>query len=235
MIKINNLQAHYGYVHALKGLNIDIPEGKIVTLLGANGAGKSTTLKCISGVLKPSEGDIVLDGKSLLGERIEAIVEMGIVQSPEGRRIFQALSVEENLLAGAYTVKEKDKIAESLSEVYGYFPRLEERRKQHAGTLSGGEQQMLAIGRALMSNPKMLLLDEPSLGLAPLIVKDIFAIIKAINKRGTTILLVEQNAMQALKISDYAYVLETGSIVHEGKGQDLLDDPKMRAAYLGGQ
>ena len=219
MISIKNLEAYYGFVYALKGLNIEIKKGQIVTLLGANGAGKTTTLKCISGLLKPTNGTIQFLNQDIQNKEVEEIVKGGIIQSPEGRKIFASLTVEENLLAGAYTLKDKSKIKTNFEKIYEYFPILSERKTQRAGTLSGGEQQMLAIGRALMADPKVLLLDEPSLGLAPLIVKDIFNIIKSINEEGMTILLVEQNAMQALKISDYAYVLETGKIVHEGNAK----------------
>lgn len=234
MLKIENLHAHYGYVHALKGLTVNVEKGKIVTLLGANGAGKTSTMKCISGIVNPTEGTIHYKGEDITGKKIEDIVEKGIVQSPEGRQVFASLTVHENLLAGAYTINDKKKIADNLERVYGYFERLRERKDQHAGTLSGGEQQMLAIGRALMASPELLILDEPSLGLAPLIVKDIFKIIREINATGITILLVEQNVKQALNISDYAYVLETGKIVHEGIAKTLMADEKIKHAYLGG-
>ncbi len=235
MLKLTDIHGHYGSIHALKGLNINIETGKVVTLLGANGAGKTTTLKCISGLMTPSKGQILFENDDLTKKSIEEIVQLGIVQSPEGRRIFSSLTVKENLMAGAFTMKSKEAIAKTLQEVYEFFPRLLERESQFAGTLSGGEQQMLAIGRALMACPKLLVLDEPSLGLAPLIVKDIFRIIKEINKRGTTILLVEQNARLALSVSDYAYVLETGKIVHEGEAKVLANDDKIKAAYLGGK
>lgn len=234
MISIKNLEAYYGFVYALKGLNIEIKKGQIVTLLGANGAGKTTTLKCISGLLKSTNGRIQFLNQDIQNKAVEEIVKGGIIQSPEGRKIFASLTVEENLLAGAYTLKDKSKIKTNFEKIYEYFPILSERKTQRAGTLSGGEQQMLAIGRALMADPKVLLLDEPSLGLAPLIVKDIFNIIKSINEEGITILLVEQNAMQALKISDYAYVLETGKIVHEGNAKELLNNEEIKNAYLGG-
>lgn len=234
MLSIKELSAHYGSIHALKGISIEIPAGKVVTLLGANGAGKTTTLRCISGVVKASSGDIDFEGASLLGKGIEDIVGKGIIQSPEGRQVFSSLSVKENLLAGAFTLKEKSQLSQCFEQVYAYFPRLKERESQYAGTLSGGEQQMLAIGRALMAKPKLLILDEPSLGLAPLVVRDIFKIIREINATGTTILLVEQNAKQALGVSDYAYVLETGRVVYEGEAKALAADERIKAAYLGG-
>lgn len=233
MLKIVRVNAYYGYIHALKDISLEVPEGKIVTLLGANGAGKTSILKAISGILEVRDGEMIFQGEDMRKMRPETIVSAGIVQSPEGRQIFPELSVQENLMIGAYTRKDRGQISETLQEVFNYFPRLEERSKQIAGTLSGGEQQMLAIGRALMAKPKLLLLDEPSLGLAPLIVKDIFRIIEEINKRGTTILLVEQNAYQALAIADYGYILETGKVVHSGKAGDLRNDDKVKAAYLG--
>lgn len=234
MLRIKDLGAHYGSIHALKGISIEVPEGKVVTLLGANGAGKSTTLRCISGVVKASSGSIDFENTPLQGKSIEDIVARGIIQSPEGRQVFATLSVKENLLAGAFTLKEKSKLPQCFEQVYTYFPRLKEREAQYAGTLSGGEQQMLAIGRALMARPKLLILDEPSLGLAPLVVRDIFKIIREINAAGTTILLVEQNAKQALGVSDYAYVLETGRVVYEGEAKALAADERIKAAYLGG-
>ncbi|MBS4537605.1 ABC transporter ATP-binding protein [Clostridium sp. D2Q-11] len=234
MLKIENIDAYYGFIHALKDFSINIEEGKIVTLLGANGAGKTSTLKVISGLLNPVKGSVTFNGENLLIYPPEKIVSMGIIQSPEGRQIFPQFTVEENLKAGAYTRKDKENIAKTLDKVYDYFPRLKERKKQYAGTLSGGEQQMLAIGRALMAKPKLLLLDEPSLGLAPLIVRDIFRIIEEINKEGTTILLVEQNAYQALSIADYGYILETGKVVSEGSAKELLGNSDIKKAYLGG-
>jgi len=234
MIKISNLNAKYGYVNALKGIDIVVKKGQIVTLLGANGAGKTTTLRCILGLLETYSGEILFKGENIIGKKVEDIVKGGIMSSPEGRNVFGSLSVKENLLAGAYTIKSKQQTLDNLNKVYEYFPILLERKNQMAGTLSGGEQQMLSIGRALMGSPEILLLDEPSLGLAPLIVRDIFKIIQEINKEGTTVLLVEQNAMQALKISDYAYVLETGKIVHEGNSKELIEDDKIKNAYLGG-
>lgn len=233
MLKINNIEAYYGFIHALKNFSINVEEGKIVTLLGANGAGKTSTLKVISGLLRPKQGSITFCGENLLNYTPEKIVSKGVIQSPEGRQIFPFLTVEENLKTGAYTIKNKE-INITLDKIYNYFPRLKERKKQYAGTLSGGEQQMLAIGRALMAKPKLLLLDEPSLGLAPLIVKDIFKIIKEINKEDTTILLVEQNAYQALSIADYGYILETGKVVIEGTSEELLENSDIKKAYLGG-
>ncbi len=234
MLKLSNIKASYGNIKAVKGIDIKVPDGKIVALLGSNGAGKTTTLKAISGMMTLDEGSIDLDGEELRGISPEKITGKGIVQSPEGRQIFISLTVEENLRVGAFTEKSKSAIEQRMKSVFEYFPRLEERRKQIAGTLSGGEQQMLAIGRALMANPKVLLLDEPSLGLAPLIVKDIFKIVKRLNEEGVTILIVEQNALQTLKIADYAYVMETGKVILEGKGSDLLQDEKVVEAYLGG-
>lgn len=233
MLKLNHVNAYYGYVHALKDITLTVPKGKIVTLLGANGAGKTSILKAISGILEVRNGGIEFESANITSVRPENIVAKGIVQSPEGRQIFPELSVYENLMIGAYTRKDKKDIPKTLETVFRYFPILKEREKQTAGTLSGGEQQMLAIGRALMANPKLLLLDEPSLGLAPLIVKDIFHIIEEINKSGTTILLVEQNAYQALAIADYGYILETGNIVHSGDANELRNDEKVKQAYLG--
>ncbi len=232
LLKLKDINAYYGYVHALKNVSIEVPEGKIVTLLGSNGAGKTSTLKVISGLLTPRDGSVDFAGKSLLNVPAEKVVALGIVQSPEGRQIFSEFSVDENLQVGAYSRRDKQ-VNESLARVYRYFPRLADRRKQIAGTLSGGEQQMLAIGRALMAQPKLLLLDEPSLGLAPMLVKDIFKIIKEINKEGTTILLVEQNAYQALTLADYAYVLETGKVVLEGSAAELRSNEQVKKAYLG--
>ena len=233
MLSIQGIDVYYGYVQGLKKVSLEIEEGKIVSLLGANGAGKTTTLKAISGLIEIKSGDIRFNDKSIKGMSVEKIVGEGIIQSPEGRQIFPELTVEENLRIGTYTRKDKENIQRSYQKVYEYFPVLKQRKDQYGGTLSGGEQQMLAIGRALMAKPKLLLLDEPSLGLAPLIVKNIFSIIKEINKEGTTVLLVEQNAVQALGISDYAYILETGEIVHQGAAKDLAKDDKVKAAYLG--
>ncbi|MBQ4473478.1 MAG: ABC transporter ATP-binding protein [Lachnospiraceae bacterium] len=234
MLKIEGLKVNYGNIKALHGIDLKVEEGQIVTLIGSNGAGKSTTMNAISGIVKTAEGKILFEGKDIVGKSSDYIVKNGIVLAPEGRQIFPRMSVHENLMMGALTVKDKGKVAKTLEEVFDLFPILKEREKQVAGTLSGGEQQMLAVGRALMGSPRLLMLDEPSLGLAPLIIKEIFALIQRINKMGTTILLVEQNAKMALSISDYGYVLETGDITMEGKGSDLMNDPKVRAAYLGG-
>lgn len=233
MLTLSNVKASYGSIQALKGISIEVPEGKIVALLGSNGAGKTSTLRTISGLLRIQEGSIVIDNIDITNEKTEKIVQRGIVQSPEGRQIFVSLSVEENLKIGAFTVKDNKRISNNLQKIYKYFPRLEERKNQIAGTLSGGEQQMLSIGRALMAEPKVLLLDEPSLGLAPLIVRDIFNIIKELNKSGVTILIVEQNALQTLKICDYAYILELGRISIEGTGEELINDERIISAYLG--
>lgn len=233
MLKLSNVEAYYGYIHALKDVTIEVKEGDIVTLLGANGAGKTSILKTISGLLKPTDGSIFFENEDIVTLSPEKIVAKGIVQSPEGRQVFPEFSVLENLQVGAFTRKDRKNIPQTLKSVYNYFPILKEREKQIAGTLSGGEQQMLAIGRALMAKPKVLLLDEPSLGLAPLIVRDIFKIIQEINRQGTTILLVEQNAFQSLAISNYAYILETGRVVHSGDAETLKNDPKVKQAYLG--
>lgn len=234
MLTLSNVKASYGSINALKGINLEVPDGKIVALLGSNGAGKTSTLKTISGALKVEEGVITLDGKDITNKRVEKIVSRGIIQVPEGRQVFVSLTVEENLRVGSFTVKNKSKIKEKIKNIYSYFPKLKERKNQIAGTLSGGEQQMLAIGRALMAETKVLLLDEPSLGLAPLIVRDIFNIIKELNKNGVTILIVEQNALQTLKICDYAYVMEVGKISMQGTGEELMHDEKIVSAYLGG-
>lgn len=233
-LKIENLTVSYGNVTALKGINIEVPEGKVVALLGSNGAGKTTTLKSISGIVEAQNGSIKFFNDDITKMSPEKITSVGIVQSPEGRQIFSDITVEENLRVGAFTVKDKEQIKKNFERVYKYFPRLGERKKQIAGTLSGGEQQMLAIGRALMASPKVLLLDEPSLGLAPLIVKDIFEIVKEINSEGTTVLIIEQNALQTLKIADYAYVLEVGEINMQGEAKDLIKDKRLIEAYLGG-
>ncbi len=233
MLKIENLQVAYGGIQALRGIDMEVPDGKIVTLIGANGAGKSTTLRTISGLVKAKAGSITYDGTELLGKPINAVLEAGIAQVPEGRRVFANLSVLENLKVGAYLRKDKDGIEKDLQWVYELFPRLQERSWQLAGTLSGGEQQMLAVGRGLMSRPKVLMMDEPSLGLAPLVVQDIFAIIRKINQQGVTILLIEQNANMALKTADLAYVLETGRITMSGTGAELLADESVKEAYLG--
>ncbi|WP_066890869.1 ABC transporter ATP-binding protein [Clostridium nigeriense] len=233
-LKIDNLTVSYGSIKALKGINIQVREGEIVALLGANGAGKTTTLKALSGIVAKEYGSIDFYDKSITNLSPEKITSLGIVQSPEGRQVFPDITVEENLRVGAFTVKSKKEINRNFERVYKYFPILLERKKQLAGTLSGGEQQMLAIARALMASPKVLLLDEPSLGLAPLIVKTIFEIIKEINDEGTTVLIIEQNALQTLKIADYAYVLEVGEISMEGKASELIQDERLLKAYLGG-
>ncbi len=235
LLELSNIVAGYGHITALKGISLSVPEGKIVTLIGANGAGKSTTMKTIMGIVKAQEGDVTFEGKSLKGKKSYQVVDMGISLVPEGRQVLQSMSVEENLRLGAYKRSDKDGIAADLKKVYDRFPRLLERKAQYAGTLSGGEQQMLAIGRAMMSRPKVLLLDEPSMGLAPIVVQEIFDVIKAINEGGTTVLLVEQNAKKALKIADYAYVMETGKIVLHGKASEVTDNPQVMAAYLGGK
>lgn len=234
MLKIEDINVYYGIIHALKGVSLEINEGEIVTLIGANGAGKSTLLKTISGLLKPKNGNILFEGQSISGKVAQSIVKQGLSHVPEGRRVFSNMSVEENLELGAYLRKDKQGIKEDFEKVYNLFPRLLERRKQLSGTLSGGEQQMLAMGRALMARPKLLLLDEPSMGLAPLLVKTIFRIIEEINKSGTTILLVEQNANMALSIADRAYVIETGKIVLSGSSDELNQSDQIRMAYLGG-
>ena len=234
LLKISNINVYYGAIHALKDLSLEVGAGKIVTLIGANGAGKSTTLRTISGLLKPKSGSIVFHDVNISGKPAQDIVALGIVQVPEGRRVFPNMSVMENLELGAYLRKDRAGIKEDLNQVLTRFPRLKERRSQLAGTLSGGEQQMLAIGRALMARPRLMLLDEPSMGLAPLLVREIFEIIQEINRAGTTILLVEQNAHMALSIADYAYVLETGRIVLEGPAQELAQSEEVKEAYLGG-
>ena len=233
MLKIENLQVAYGGIQALRGIDMEVPDGKIVTLIGANGAGKSTTLRTISGLVKAKAGSVTYDGQELLGKPIHQILASGIAQVPEGRRVFANLTVLENLKAGAYLRKDKDGIEKDIQWVYELFPRLQERSWQLAGTLSGGEQQMLAVGRGLMSRPKVLMMDEPSLGLAPLVVQGIFDIIREINRQGVTILLIEQNANMALKTADLAYVLETGRITMTGTGAELLADESVKEAYLG--
>jgi branched-chain amino acid transport system ATP-binding protein len=233
VLKLSDVHVYYGHVHALRGINLVVEDGKIVSLLGGNGAGKSTTLKMISRLIQPKRGNYEVDGKSMIKKSPSQVVRNGIIHCPENRRVFPLLTVEENLMIGAYTRKDK-KVKEDMQTVYSYFPRLKERVKQRAGTLSGGEQQMLAIGRSLMGKPKILLLDEPSLGIAPILVKEIFEIIKQINKDGTSVLLVEQNANMALAISDYSYVLENGHIALEGNSQDLRTNDEVRRLYLGG-
>lgn len=233
ILSLQGLKVKYGPIEALKGINIDVEEGTVVALLGANGAGKTTTLQTISGLVGAAEGKIIYDGKDITNMEAEKITSIGIAQSPEGRQIFADLTVAENLKVGAFTVKSKKKIAESLERVHRLFPLLKEREKQIAGTLSGGELQMLAIARALMADPKVLLLDEPSLGLAPLIVQNIFSIINEIKKEGTTVVIVEQNALQTLKIADYGYVLELGEINISGPANELIKDERLVEAYLG--
>jgi len=233
ILEIKNLSVFYDAIQALRGVNLSVPKGTIVCLIGANGAGKSTVLRAISGVKKTSSGDILFNGQSIVASATHEIVKRGIVQCPEGRGIFPNLTVEENLDLGAYVRQDQNLIKKDLEHVYLLFPRLKERRKQSAGTLSGGEQQMLAIGRALMARPQLLLLDEPSLGLAPQVIELIFETIQKINAEGTTILLVEQNAQLALEASRYAYVLETGNILLEGPAEQVLENPKVKEAYLG--
>lgn len=245
VLEVKNLIVDYGIIRAIKEINLSVPEGSIIAILGANGAGKTSTIRAINGVTKAKSGTIIFDGKNITNLEPYKIANLGVIQSPEGRLILRGLTVEENLLVGAYSLKGEVNpitnkylsrsvlLKETLDEVYGYFPVLKERRKQQASTLSGGEQQMLAIGRALMSRPKLLLLDEPSLGLAPMIVQDIFKIISEIKRRGKTILIVEQNAYQTLKIADYVYVLELGKIKTEGNASALLEDESLVKAYLG--
>ncbi|WP_312940357.1 ABC transporter ATP-binding protein [Oscillibacter sp.] len=233
MLKIDNLKVSYGGIQALRGISMEVPDGKIVTLIGANGAGKSTTLRTITGLVKADSGSIRWNEEELTSRCIDQIISSGIALSPEGRRVFADLTVLENLKIGAYLRRDKAEIEKDLNWVYELFPRLQERSWQLAGTLSGGEQQMLAVGRALMSRPKLMMMDEPSLGLAPLVVQDIFKIIQQINRQGVTILLIEQNANMALKIADLAYVLETGNITLSGTGAELLVNEKVKEAYLG--
>ena len=234
MLEVRDLNVYFGVIHALKGISLSVNEGEIVTLIGANGAGKTTSLRAISGLIKARSGDILLNGQSIINMSAKDRVKNGIVHVPEGRHVFTEMTVLENLELGAYLRRDKAGIAQDIKQVYKHFPILHERRKQAAGTLSGGEQQMLAIGRALMSKPKILFLDEPSMGLAPLLVQEIFSIIKMINEAGTTILLVEQNANMALQIANRAYVLENGSIRVSGSGQELLKSDAIKKAYLGG-
>lgn len=233
LLEIKDLEVNYGVIKAIKGVSFDVNEGEIIALIGANGAGKTTILHTITGLIQAKKGSIVFDGKELTKTPPHKIVSMGMAHVPEGRRIFQQLSVLENLKLGAYTRKDKSEIASTLKMVYERFPRLEERKNQVAGTLSGGEQQMLAMGRALMSKPRIILMDEPSMGLSPLLVSEIFDIIKVINESGTTVLLVEQNAKKALSIADRAYVLETGKITLSGDAKDLINDESVKRAYLG--
>ena len=233
MLEIKKINVYFGVIRALRDVSFYVEKGEVVALIGANGAGKTTTLHTITGLLKPTSGSIFLNGVDITKTPAHKIVSMGMAHVPEGRRVFSLLTVEDNLRLGAYTRKDKKEIAESMEEVFTSFPRLKERRSQTAGTLSGGEQQMLAMGRALMSKPSILLMDEPSMGLSPLFVDEIFSIIEKIKKQGTTVLLVEQNANKALSIADHAYVLETGSIAMEGKASELLNDERVRKAYLG--
>lgn len=233
MLKVVDLNVRYGSIHAIKGIDFEVNEGEIVTLIGANGAGKSTTLNTVAGLLKPSSGSISFMGEPLVGKSAHSIVGKGMSLCPEGRRVFLQMTVEENLQMGAYT-RPAAEINDSIEKVYELFPRLKERYKQISGTLSGGEQQMLAMGRSLMSKPKLMMLDEPSMGLAPILVQQIFDIIKNMNEQGTTILLVEQNAQMALSIANRAYVLETGKIVTTGTGEELLNNDAVKKAYLGG-
>ena len=232
LLKVDNINVFYGNIHAVKDVSFEVNEGEIVTLIGANGAGKSTTLKTVSGLLHPKTGDVLYKGKSIKGVRAHKIVEAGLAQVPEGRHVFLHMTVEENLDMGAYT-QPNSTIAPNKEKVFELFPRLKERRKQLAGTMSGGEQQMLAVGRALMSRPKIIMMDEPSLGLAPIVVKGIFDIIQEINRQGVTVLLIEQNANMALKIADVGYVLETGRISLTGSGRELLANEAVKKAYLG--
>ena len=233
LLKVNGIHVYYGAIHAIKGISLEVNEGEIVTLIGANGAGKSTTLNTIAGLLRPRQGSISFGGLPVDGTAANKMVYRGLSLCPEGRRIFQQMTVKENLEMGAFS-RPKEETEPSMERVYSFFPRLKEREKQIAGTLSGGEQQMLAIGRGLMSHPKLLMLDEPSMGLAPILVEQIFEIIRELRDHGTTILLVEQNARMALKIADRGYVIETGKVVLTGTGQELLNSPAVKAAYLGG-
>ena len=233
MLEVKDLEEYYGVIQAIKGVSFEVNQGEVIALIGANGAGKTTILHTITGLLSPKKGQVLFEGKDITKVPAHKIVSMGMAHVPEGRRVFAELSVYENLKMGAYTRKDKGEIEESLANVYKRFPRLEERKNQMAGTLSGGEQQMLAMGRALMSKPKIILMDEPSMGLSPILVNEIFDIIQAVSESGTTVLLVEQNAKKALSIADRAYVLETGNIVLEGNAKDLLEDDSIKKAYLG--
>ncbi|PKM95224.1 MAG: ABC transporter ATP-binding protein [Firmicutes bacterium HGW-Firmicutes-1] len=233
MLRVENLNVHYGGIHALRGISLNVEEGKIISLIGANGAGKSTTLRAVMGLEKPSDGKIIYQDQDITGKATKEIVKSNLVLVPEGRRVFTNLTVKENLVLGAYLRKNQESIDEDMKWVFDLFPILKNRQQQKAGTMSGGEQQMLAVGRALMTKPKLLMMDEPSLGLAPLIVKNIFEIIKKINQEGVTILLIEQNAKASLEISDYAYVLETGQVFMQGKGLELLNNEEVKKAYLG--
>jgi branched-chain amino acid transport system ATP-binding protein len=233
LLEIENMHSYYGHIHALQGISLTVDEGEVVTLIGSNGAGKTTTLRSIHGILPPREGKIIFDGEEIQGTPAHDMIRKGIAQSPEGRKIFRRMTVLENLEMGAYHRNDRSEIREDMERVFDLFPRLKERTKQEAGTMSGGEQQMLAIGRALMSRPKLLLLDEPSMGLAPVLVDQVFDIIQDINKLGTTIFVVEQNANMALSIADRGYVLQTGEVVLADTAEALLENPQMREAYLG--
>ena len=235
ILKLSNLKLNYGPIAAIKGIDLSVEEGQIVAILGANGAGKTSTLKVISGLFKPTAGEIYFEGKKISGKPAHKVAQAGIMQSPEGRHVLIGLTVEENLRVGAYNIKSKEELQKNFERVYTLFPRLKERAKQQSSTLSGGEQQMLAIGRALMGSPKLLILDEPSLGLAPLLIKDLFNTLVKIKEEGTTILIVEQNALSTLKIADYAYVLELGKISMHGTAEELIKDERLVAAYLGGK
>ena len=233
MLEVKDIEVYYGMIQALKGISFEVNEGEVIALIGANGAGKTTTLHTITGLLSPKKGSVLFEGQDITKVPAHKIVSLGMAHVPEGRRVFEELSVYKNLKMGAYTRKDKDEIAKTLEMVYKRFPRLEERKNQLAGTLSGGEQQMLAMGRALMSHPKIIVMDEPSMGLSPILVNEIFDIIKEVSASGTTVLLVEQNAKKALSIADRAYVLETGKIVLEGDAKELMNDDSIKKAYLG--
>lgn len=234
LLEVKNLEVYYGVINALKGISFEVNEGEIVTLIGANGAGKTTTMNSVMGFIQPKGGEIIYDGKNIVGHATHKIMRSGLTQVPEGRRIFSELNVYENLIMGAYTNKDRASVKKDLENIYTLFPRLEERKTQMAGMLSGGEQQMLAMGRAMMSHPKLLMLDEPSMGLAPILVSQVFDMIKHLNETGTTILLVEQNAEKALSIADRAYVMENGAITLSGTGAELASSEQVRKAYLGG-
>ncbi|NPV54380.1 MAG: ABC transporter ATP-binding protein [Firmicutes bacterium] len=233
MLRLENLHVYYGGIHALKGITMNVPEGKIVTLIGANGAGKSTTLRAVAGLIRAQKGSIRLMNEDITGKPAHVVIQKGVAMAPEGRRIFPNLTVLENLLMGAYPRTDKDEVYSDLDWVFSLFPRLKERQRQKGGTLSGGEQQMLAVGRALMSRPRLLALDEPSLGLAPVLVNEVFDVLRQIHEQGRTILLIEQNAKAALKLADYGYVLETGKITMSGSGRELLENEQVKKAYLG--
>jgi branched-chain amino acid transport system ATP-binding protein len=233
LLEVNNIHTYYGNIHALKGISVTVNEGEIVTLIGSNGAGKSTTLKTISGLLRPRQGEIRFQGKPITGTPAHKVTGLGLVQVPEGRRVFSQMTVQENLEVGAYLRNDAAAVKQDMERIFVLFPRLRERRRQVAGTLSGGEQQMLAMGRAMMSQPRLLLLDEPSMGLAPLLVDTIFETIESLNKNGATILVVEQNARKALQVAHRGYVLQTGTIIMSGSAKELLDDPRVIEAYLG--